>query len=197
MSHVLLGPQDTTKGRFAGALKAVVIPRPIAWVGTTGADGVDNLAPHSYFTIASIEPPMVCFTSVGRKDTLNNVEASGTFTVSLAAQVHEEAINRSSAPLPPHVDEFDDAGLESERGHWVDAPFVSDAAAVLECAVERILPMGDSHVVFGRVLGLRLDTSIYDGAHVVGAERLRPVARLGGDEWMRLGEVFTQRRPLA
>ena len=49
-------------------MNSVVVPRPIAWVSTRSARGVDNLAPHSFFTVASVTPPVLLFTSVGTKD---------------------------------------------------------------------------------------------------------------------------------
>ena len=64
-------------------LNSVVVPRPIAWVSTTSPTGVDNLAPHSFFTIAGIDPAVVQFTSVGEKDSLRNALATGEFVVSL------------------------------------------------------------------------------------------------------------------
>ena len=62
-------------------LTATVIPRRIAWVSSRSADGVGNLAPHSYFTVASAEPPVICFTSVGPKDSLCNIRQTGEFVV--------------------------------------------------------------------------------------------------------------------
>ena len=59
-------------------LTATVIPRPIAWVSSRSAQGVDNLAPHSFFTVASAEPPVVSFTSVGSKDSLRNIRETGS-----------------------------------------------------------------------------------------------------------------------
>ena len=46
-------------------MTAVVVPRPIAWVTTLSAEGVVNLAPHSFYTVACATPPIVQFTSVG------------------------------------------------------------------------------------------------------------------------------------
>jgi flavin reductase (DIM6/NTAB) family NADH-FMN oxidoreductase RutF len=61
----------------------VVLPRPIAWISTRSTDGVDNLAPHSFFTISSVDPPVVQFTSVGGKDSLRNAVATGEFVACL------------------------------------------------------------------------------------------------------------------
>lgn len=79
-------PAAMSRNEFYRLLTATVVPRPIAWVSTTSADGTHNLAPHSFFTIASVAPPVVQFTSVGRKDTLRNVEATGQFVVNLAPE---------------------------------------------------------------------------------------------------------------
>ena len=62
---------------FYKLMTAVVVPRPIAWVTTLSAEGVVNLAPHSFYTVACARPPIVMFSSVGRKDTLRNVRATG------------------------------------------------------------------------------------------------------------------------
>lgn len=182
-------------------LKAVLIPRPIAWVGTTAADGAVNLAPHSFFTMVSAAPPIVMFSSTGRKDTLRNVEATGQFTVSLVDRALAEACNTTSAPVGPEVDEFVLAGLEREPSVAVAPPRVAASPAVLECTLERVVPVGDGHCVFGRVVhaAVREDALVTDarGRTLPDPARLDPVARLGRNEWAGLGAVFTQERPRA
>ena len=79
-------PESVSGRDFYAVLNAVVVPRPIAWVSTRSVDGVLNLAPHSFFTVSCVQPPMVQFTSVGRKDSLVNVEATGEFVVNFAAE---------------------------------------------------------------------------------------------------------------
>jgi hypothetical protein len=46
-------PSATSARDFYRLLTAVVVPRPIAWVSSVSPEGVDNLAPHSFFTVAS------------------------------------------------------------------------------------------------------------------------------------------------
>ncbi len=83
-------------------LTATVVPRPIAWVTSVSAEGVLNLAPHSFFTVASARPPMIQFTSVGgEKDTLRNIRATGgEFTVSMVTEPLTEAANVTSVDAP-------------------------------------------------------------------------------------------------
>ncbi|MGZ6833864.1 MAG: flavin reductase family protein, partial [Mycobacteriaceae bacterium] len=47
-------PTETGHHRFYKLMTSVVVPRPIAWVSSRSAEGVDNLAPHSFFTVAGV-----------------------------------------------------------------------------------------------------------------------------------------------
>lgn len=163
-------------------LTAVVVPRPIAWVSTTSADGVDNLAPHSFFTVACVNPPIVQFTSVGRKDSLRNIEATGEFVVNLSPEPLFEQINATGTNFPADVSEFDAVGLEREPSSRVKPPRVAASPAVLECVLHATLTLGDSTLVLGRVVCAAIDEEVLvDGHPELG--RLRPLSRLGRDEW--------------
>jgi flavin reductase (DIM6/NTAB) family NADH-FMN oxidoreductase RutF len=45
------------RGRY-NLLVGSVVPRPIAWTSTLSREGVRNLAPFSFFTVASRNPPV-------------------------------------------------------------------------------------------------------------------------------------------
>jgi flavin reductase (DIM6/NTAB) family NADH-FMN oxidoreductase RutF len=179
--------------------KALVVPRPIGWIGTVDAEGRPNLAPYSFFNGVSDRPAMVMFSSAGRKDSLRNVEATGEFTCSLAGWDLREAMNVSSAPLAPGVDEFAAAGLQTAASLRVRAPRVAQAPAALECKLWRTLDLpGNYTVVFGEVLAIYIDDSyVHDGRVDTGA--MRVLSRLGYMDYgvLEPGSVFTLQRPLA
>jgi flavin reductase (DIM6/NTAB) family NADH-FMN oxidoreductase RutF len=181
-------PEDFPSREFYRLLTAVVVPRPIAWVSSTSAGGVDNLAPHSFFTVSATRPPIVQFTSVGRKDTLRNVEETGEFVVNFATEPMLSAVNGSATDFPPEVSEFDAVGIAREPSARVKPPRVAGCPAVLECLLHSAVRLGDSTVVFGRVVHAALDPAMLDGAHPE-ITRLRPLSRLGRDEWGTLGDV--------
>jgi flavin reductase (DIM6/NTAB) family NADH-FMN oxidoreductase RutF len=184
---------DFTAGDLPGRamykmLTAVVLPRPIAWVSTTSAQGVDNLAPHSFFTVASANPPIVQFTSVGRKDSVANAEATGEFVVNFAPEALQPEINATATDFPESISEFDAVGLRREPAAAVKPPRVADSPVALECRLHSTRPMGDSVLVFGEVVHVAVDESVLvDGLPDV--RKLRPIARLGRNEWSTLGEV--------
>jgi flavin reductase (DIM6/NTAB) family NADH-FMN oxidoreductase RutF len=186
--------------------KALVVPRPIGWVATIGKDGVANLAPYSFFNAVSDRPPMVMFSSGGRKDSLRNIEDTGEFTCSIATWALRDAMNLSSAPVTSGVDEFELAGLRKANSRCVRPPRVAESPAAFECRLWKTLPMppykpgADSAytVVFGQVVGVYIDDAfIKDG--MVQSGEMRPLARLGYMDYSVLTpeSMFTMNRPLA
>ncbi|MFD3687757.1 flavin reductase family protein [Nocardiopsis sp. NPDC058631] len=181
-------PDDLPGRAFYQLMTSVVVPRPIAWVSTTSSGGVDNLAPHSFFTISCTEPPIVQFTSVGRKDSLRNAEDTGEFVVNLAPEAMWDQVNASGTAYPPEVSEFDVLGVEREASAAVRPPRVAGSPVAVECVVHSTLRLGDSTVVFGRVVRVAVrDDVLRDGHPEV--ELMRPLARLGRNEWSTLGGV--------
>lgn len=176
-------------------LTSLVLPRPIAWVSTTSSDGVANLAPHSFFTVASTNPPAVVFTSIGEKDTVRNLRANPQFTVSVATEPAWREVNGSSRDYPPQRSEFDGEAIASEPGSTNDVRRPAGSPAHLECTVREIRPVGNCFMVIGDVQAFVVDEAVLDEAGRPSATALAPVAKLGADEWAPLGEVFAAPRP--
>lgn len=189
-----LTPDEMGAGSFYKLLTSVVVPRPIAWVSTRSADGVDNLAPHSFFTVTSTDPPMIQFTSIGTKDSLRNATETREFVVCLAGEPMFEKINATGTDFPAEISEFTSVGLTPEPSATVAPCRVGESPVALECRVHSTLALGNSTVVIGRVLHAAIDSDVLvtdeRGVALPDVRRLAPLARLGGDEWSRLGEVI-------
>lgn len=182
--------------------KAIVAPRPVGWISTVDADGRVNLAPYSYFNAVCDKPPMLAFSSAGRKDTLKNCEATGEFVWSLATRPLAEAMNATSAPLPYGVDEMAHAGLERAASRLVAPPRVALSPAALECRVVRIVHLHaldgrdvDHHMVVGEVIGVHVRTEhLRDGSFDTASAR--PIARCGGwGDYAEIDRLFQMGRP--
>ncbi len=191
-------------------VKALAVPRPIGWVATLDAQGRPNLAPYSFFNLVSERPPFVIFSSGGRKDSLRNVQATGEFTCSMATWDLREAMNMSSAPVAPGVDEFALAGLAPAASLLVKPPRVAAAPAAFECRLWKMLelpaaaPAPDGRpaavytLVIGEVVAVYVaDQFVRDGVVDTGA--MRPLARLGYMDYAVVTPeaMFTMNRPLA
>jgi flavin reductase (DIM6/NTAB) family NADH-FMN oxidoreductase RutF len=188
-SRVHFDPGGMETRAFYRVLNSVVVPRPIAWVCSRSADGVLNLAPHSFYTVACVDPPVVQFTSVGRKDSLRNVEATGEFTVSLTPESLFEQINATGTDFPAGMSEAEQCGVRLEASEKVGVPRVALSPVAVECVLHSTVRLGDSTVVFGRVVHISAwESTVRDGRPRI--EHLKPLARLGGNEWSTIGEVL-------
>lgn len=188
-----IDPADVGAGTFYQYLTAVVVPRPIAWVSTRSAAGVDNLAPHSFFTVSCVDPPMVQFTSVGVKDSLTNARETREFVVCLATEDQFEQINASGTDFPPDSDEFAEVGVATEPSLLVAPLRVAASPVALECRLHSTITLGDSTVVIGQVVHAAIDTDVFTERpghlSLPAIDKLRPLARLGADEWSTIGEI--------
>jgi flavin reductase (DIM6/NTAB) family NADH-FMN oxidoreductase RutF len=170
---------------------AIVGPRPIGWISTLGSDGRANLAPYSFFNGVSYIPPLVAFSSIGWKDTVANVEATGEFCWSLATRALAEAMNLTCAPAPRHVDEFEVAGLTKAPGRLVAAPCVLESPVNFECRLADLIQLkgadgarAEAWLTIGEVVGVHIDQAALDGGVYRTADQ-RPILRAGG-----LGDYF-------
>lgn len=183
-------------------LTSLVVPRPIGWVSTRSGSGVLNVAPFSFFSAVAASPMLVSL-SIGKrggvaKDSLRNILDQGAFCVNVVTEAQLEAMNRTAASLPPEVDEFAFAGLPAAEAETVDAPYVANCPAVLECELFKHLDLGDAGgLVLGEVKGVRLDPELHivEGSAFVDSEGLRPVGRLCGFAYTLLGEIRVLPRP--
>ena len=175
-------------------LTAVVVPRPIAWVSTLDADGAVNLAPHSFYTVVCARPPIVMFSSVGKKDTLRNVRETGEFVVNVATARLLDQVNDSAAGFAPGESEPAHLGIELEPSSRVAPPRVKAAPASIECTLHSLTELGDSTMVLGNVELVSVDHGVLVDGHPEFA-RLDPLARLGKDEWALHPEVISVTRP--
>ena len=105
-------------------LNGGVTPRPIAWISTRSHNNIDNLAPYSFFTVASCNPPVLLYTQVTPrsgvdKDTLQNLLETGECVVNIANTPLLEKMNKTSASLCMTENEFEFAKVEKRPSQTV------------------------------------------------------------------------------
>ena len=175
---------------------AIVSPRPIGWISSRSQEGIDNLAPYSFFNAVAYVPPQVMFASSGRKDSLTNIEATGVFAVNLVGAPMANTMNVSSQAVAHDVDEFVHAGITKTECDTIACARVHDAPATLECKVTQIMRLEgpDNHAVFGEVTGVHMrDDCLVDGRFDVVAAQL--LSRLGYRDYAQVTELFELTRP--
>ena len=193
--------RTNTHGLPHDPFKALVAPRPIGWISSRSAEGISNLAPYSFFNAVAAQPNLVMFSSQGRKDSLNNIEATGVFACSLVSQELGAAMNKSSAPVSEDVNEFELAGLSEAPCRMIDCSYVAESPAVLECRLLEIIDLGRYEgiestygMVLGEVVGIHIkDEFLKDG--LVDTAAFSLLARLGYTDYASVTSVFSLPRP--
>ena len=167
-------------------LNAIIAPRPIGWISTVNAVGAANLAPYSFFNLFSYKPPIIGFSSQGWKDSVANAKATGEFVWNLATRAQAEAMNATSASVPPEVDEFLLAGLGKAASRLVAPPGVVGSPVQFECKVTQIIHLttkeGDlipQWLVMGKAVGIHIDRSLIESG-VYQTAKAHPISRGGG-----------------
>ncbi len=183
-------------------IKAIIAPRPIGWISTLGPDGVANLAPYSFFNIVSEKPPILLFSSEGRKDTIRNIEATGEFVFNLVARNCAGAMNVTSADWPSDTDEFGKAGLEKLASEAVAAPRVAGSPAAMECKLletRRLTDIDgrdvDAEVVIGQAVRIHIRQDVITEGQFDIA-KAGTIARAGNrGDYVAVTETFEMLRP--
>ena len=185
-------------------LNAIVAPRPIGWVSTVSADGVANLAPYSFFNVFNYRPPLIAFSSMGLKDSVVNVRATGEFVWNLVTRDLAEAMNATSAGVAAEVDEFTLAGLDAVPSRLVAPLRVAASPVHFECKLTQLIELTDKDgrgldqwLVIGEAVGIHIDRALLEDG-VYQTARARPISRGGGPaDYFEAREdaLFRMRRP--
>ena len=181
-----------------------ITPRPIAWISSLSKSGVHNLAPYSFFTVASCNPPVLVVTQVNprdrvTKDTLANLRATAECVVNIVSEDLAAIMNETCGDYPPEISEFSVLGIEREKSHSVKPDSVKTARVRFECRLREVLevsslPMG-GHMMLLDVVNIFVDESlVVDGQ--IAPHFLSTIGKLGGDWYSKTHERFEMQRPV-
>jgi flavin reductase (DIM6/NTAB) family NADH-FMN oxidoreductase RutF len=177
-------------------LIGLVIPRPIAWISTRSANGVANCAPFSFFNVFSEDPP-ICVIGINPrsdralKHSLKNIKRTREFVVNLVDEATANAMHLSSHEFTEDESEFEKTGLTEAKAALVQHPRIAEAAACLECRVERLVDIGTRELVLGEILLVHAREGIIDPATKrISEELYRPVGRLFANRYCTTRQRF-------
>lgn len=180
-----------------------IIPRPIAWVSTLSSAGIDNLAPYSFFTVASCNPPVLAITHINQanqqaKDTLVNLQQTKNCVVNVVSENQANEMNGSCADYPAEVSEFSALGIESIGSESVTALSVKHSKVRYECRLRESIVISDlpagGVLVLLDVIGVYIDDSVYNEGHI-NTNSLSAIGKLGGNDYVTTADLFSLQRP--
>jgi len=201
---VTIDPGSNDPRDIYSLMTGIIVPRPIAFVSTINAAGQRNLAPFSFFTGISANPPVICFAPMvrgsdgSRKDTLRNIDAMSEFVVNVVSEEIAQQMNACAPEFPPEVDEFEISGLTPVVSDLVRPPRVGESKVSMECRLLQLVtvsekPLGGS-LVIGEVLRFHVAGELVDHFRI-DSDKLRAIGRMAGPEYVKTTERFSMVRP--
>ena len=201
---MIVDPGSTDHASIYKLLIGSVVPRPIAFVSTVNPEGAFNVAPFSFFTVASSNPPVLVFT-VGRrakpnpsKDTLRNITTAREFVVNIVSEEFGPKMNLCAGDYPPEVDEFEVSGLTPIPSDLVKAPRVAESHINMECRLLYTIELSGlangGNLVLGEVLRFHIDDE-YISNYRIDQDKLRAIGRMAGNSYTRTEDRFDMIRP--
>lgn len=184
-------------------LNGGITPRPIAWISTRSRDNIDNLAPYSFFTVASCNPPVLLYTQVTQrsgidKDTLQNLIETGECVVNIVNSALLEKMNLTSASLKIDESEFDFADVESCASYKVQPSSVKDAPIRYECTLREVIPVSDlptgGTVILLDVKYVYVRDDLYNDGNI-NQKSIDSVGKMGGDYFSFTTKNVELKRP--
>jgi flavin reductase (DIM6/NTAB) family NADH-FMN oxidoreductase RutF len=183
-------------------MAALIVPRPIGFTSTLSPDGVQNLAPFSFFMMITSSPPHVAL-SIGakdgqEKDTLRNIRHSGEYVINTVNAPIGPQMARTAVDFDPDVSEFEVSGLTPVPSEIVKPPRVKEAPANFECVVRTIMPVGGppygAHLVIGEVVRMHVQDDLLLAGNRIDLQRLDAVGRLTGDSYCSTTDQYELKR---
>jgi flavin reductase (DIM6/NTAB) family NADH-FMN oxidoreductase RutF len=206
---VTIDPKNHNYSDIYKLMIGAVVPRPIAFVSSVDAKGIFNLAPFSYFTICSSNPPFAVFCPVHRgpdqpsKDTLQNVRETRDFVVNIVSEDLLAQMNLTAADYPPEMDEFAISGLTPVASERVKAPRVEESPVQMECMLKDVITLSDKpgggSLVIGEIVLIHLAKSVLadpeKNVFKIDPDKLKAIGRMGGPTYTRTRDRINLERP--
>ncbi|UBX50811.1 flavin reductase family protein [Providencia alcalifaciens] len=185
-------------------IPSLIGPRPIGWISTCDKQGNTNLAPYSFFNIFNYSPPILVFSSVGKKDSVTNAIETGEFVYNLATLELGQQVNLSSAMLPRGESEFDLTGLSTLPSTLITPPRIAQTPVSMECVVTEYQQLKradgsllDTWMVMGEVVMVHIDEATLEQG-LYNSARQKPLMRAGGPAdyyWIEEQQKLEMYRP--
>jgi len=176
--------EQRTRANFVNSLPGC---KSANLVGTTSSAGVTNLCMVSSTLHLGSSPPLIGFVSrphTVRRDTLENILATGVFTLNHVNAAILEQAHQTAARYDADTSEFDATGL-AER--WTDfpAPYVADAKLCIGLRLrERIdVASNGTHLLIGEVVEVWLHEDVRREDGSIDLEALGSLAVTGVDAY--------------
>ena len=204
-----IDPKEIAVPKLHQYLLGAVGPRPIAFASTIDSEGIDNLAPFSFFNVFSANPPIMIFSPArsGKtnktKDTYNNVKAIPEVVINIVTHDIVQQMSLASSPFASDVNEFDKAGFTAVASETIRPKRVGESPVQFECKVIEVKELGNEggagNLIFCEILKMHISESVLDENKRIDQHKIDLVSRMGGNWYCRADRtaMFEVKKPIA
>ena len=196
-------PENLDETAIYKLLTGSIIPRPIGWISSISDEGINNLAPFSYFNMVGSDPAHIMFSTQRsntiNKDILNNVLSNNQFVVNMVTEDLVQQMNKTAETIPSNESEFELANLTPIASIKIKPMRVKESKISFECEMVHHYFLenhknGGACIIIGRIVMMHYDESILLENYKINMETYKPVSRLAGSNYSKIGEVFSIKR---
>jgi flavin reductase (DIM6/NTAB) family NADH-FMN oxidoreductase RutF len=162
---------------------------PVAFISTISEAGVRNIAPYSCVMPVLRPLDLVCLASALKRDTLNNIRATGEFVINLAGVDLADKVIPTARFSPPDADEFELTGLTEKTSVQVRAPGIAGCYAWMECQLFKEYAEPQYVLIMGQVVHLEVADEVYLPDGSLDLEKARPLMMTGSNRGMKYCRV--------
>lgn len=165
---------------------ALAAPIPPALV--TCSDGEkDNVFTVAWTGITCTHPPKTYISVRPSRYSYNIIRESGVFAINLTTESLVRAADTCGVRTGRKVDKFKLCGLEKEPAFNINCPVIAQSPLVLECRVDRIIPLGSHDMFLADIVGVSVDEALIDAAGRLRLDKAHLAAFAHG-EYFALGK---------
>lgn len=156
------------KRRCAALINSITGFKSANLIATADGNGHSNLAIMSSLLHIGSRPPLLALVfrpDTVERHTLDNIRASGAYTVNHVHSGIVDAAHQTAARYPREVSEFDAVGLSAVWRDDFPAPFVAEAHVHIgmQLVDEQVLKVNGTHLVIGEILSIAVpDEAVLD-----------------------------------
>ncbi len=154
--------------------------RPVL-VTSRFANGRINVAPFSWCTPVSLDPPMLALallTRPRRQRSLINILRYGEFVVNLPGPELATRLVAASYWYPKGVNKLEHLGFATAAAEAVDLPLLAECRAHIECRLSQSVVTGDHTTLVADVVAASYDPAIFGSGMLMDLGKAEPLLHL-------------------
>ena len=160
--------------RSLGA-KTLAQPTPLWIVGSYDNDGKPNAMAAAWGGICCSNPPCVAVSLRAERHSYESILTRRAFTISVPSAKYAAEADYFGIASGKNHNKFAETGLTPVRSDIVDAPYVGEFPLVLECSLQRTVPLGIHFQFIGEIQDVKAEDYVLDAKGYPDIAKIQPL----------------------